>query len=118
MGRPRITPFVFGTKSKTGHITEIRTPMKKISAKIGEKISAHDLRHTFIAIALNNGIELWKAKLLLNHQESGVTVKHYIETSDLRYFKPEVNTIAKWVVEQAKIAKIKNIIPMPDRKQA
>ena len=77
-----------------------------------KKVSAHDLRRTFYAIALKNGIELWKAKLLLNHQESGVTVKHYVETSDLRYFKPEVNTITEWVVEQAKIAKIENIIPM------
>jgi integrase len=116
--RPRTNKFVFASRSKTGHITEIRTPMKKISASIGEAVSAHDLRRTFIAIALNNQIELWKAKLLLNHQESGVTVKHYIETSDLQYFKPEVNTISEWIVEQAKIAKIDNIIPMSERRRA
>jgi integrase len=116
--RPRTNEFVFASRSKTGHITEIRTPMKKISASIGEAVSAHDLRRTFMAIALNNQIELWKAKLLLNHQESGVTVKHYIETSDLQYFKPEVNTISKWIVEQAKITKIENIIPMTDRRRA
>jgi len=118
MARPRTNQFVFGTQSKTGHITEIRTPMKKISARINEKVAAHDLGRTFLAIALNNGIELWKARLLLNHQESGVTVKHYIETSDLRYFKPEVDRISSWIEEQAMVAKAENVIPIHDRKQA
>ncbi len=69
-------------------------------------VSAHDLRPRFLSINLKNRIEPWKAKLLLNHQESGITVKHYTGTSDLGYFKPVVNTFAEWVGEQAKIAKI------------
>lgn len=116
--RPKENEFVFGSKGKYGHITEIRTPMKKISDAIGVKVSAHDLRRTFKAMAIENHIELWKANLLMNHQESGVSIKHYVETSDLLYFKPEVNIISDWIIEQAKIAKTENVIPMKSRKEA
>ena len=118
MARPRTSNFVFASKGKAGHITEVRTPLKKISSKIGKKVAAHDLRRTFIAIALNNGIELWKAKLLLNHQESGVTVKHYVETFDLRYFKPEVDRISSWIEEQAMVAASEDFVSFPNQKQA
>lgn len=110
--RPKINEYVFLSGGKYGHITEIRTPMKKISEAIGLKVSAHDLRRTFKAMAIENQIELWKANLLMNHQESGVAIKHYVETSDLQYFRSEINTIADWVVEQARIAKTDNVIPM------
>lgn len=116
--RPRTNKFVFGSKGKYGHITEIRTPMKKISEAINHKVTAHDLRRTFKAIAIENRIELWKTNLLTNHQESGVAIKHYVETSDLQYFRSEVNMIADWVVEQAKIAKVENIITMLGRQEA
>ncbi len=92
--------------------------MKKISGAIGSKVSAHDLRRTFKAMAIENQIELWKTNLLTNHQESGVAIKHYVETSDLQYFRPEINIIADWVVEQARIAKTDNVIPMPKTKEA
>jgi integrase len=113
--RPRMNKYVFGSKGKYGHITEIRTPIKKISDALGIKVSAHDLRRTFKAMAIENKIELWKANLLTNHQESGVAIKHYVETSDLQYFKAEVNIIAKWIVEQAKIEQAENVIRMPQK---
>jgi integrase len=115
--RPRTNEFVFASKGKYGHITEVRTPMKKISKAIKLKVTAHDLRRTFKAIAIENRIELWKVNLLTNHQESGVAIKHYVETSDLLYFRLEVNTIAEWILNQAKIVKIENIINISERKQ-
>ena len=115
--RPHINEFVFASMGKYGHITEIRTPMQKMSAVIGQKVTAHDLRRTFKAMAIENQIELWKANLLTNHQESGVAIKHYVETSDLKYFRSEVNIIANWVVEQAKIEKTENIIRIPKKKK-
>lgn len=116
--RPKSSEYVFASKGKYGHITEIRTPMRKISEAVGVNVSAHDLRRTFKAMAIENRIELWKANLLMNHQESGVAIKHYVETSDLQYFMSEVNTIADWIVEQARIAKTDNVIPMSKRKKA
>jgi len=116
--RPKINEFIFASKGKLGHITEIRTPMIKISEAIGYKISAHDLRRTFKAIAVENQIEKWKFDLLTNHQASEVSTKHYLETSDLKYLKSEINIIAEWIKEQATIAASENVIPMPDKKRA
>jgi len=59
--RPKINEFVFASRGKHGHITEIRTPMAKISKAINYKVSAHDLRRTFKAIAVENQIENGKA---------------------------------------------------------
>ena len=112
LNRPKVNEFVFGSKGKYGHTTEIRTPMKKISKVIGLKVTAHDLRRTFKAIAIENGIEKWKFDLLTNHQLADVSGKHYLETSDLLYLRAEIDTIADWVVEQAMIATADNVIPM------
>ena len=38
MARPRTNQFVFGTQSKTGHITEIRTPMKKYQPELMKRL--------------------------------------------------------------------------------
>jgi integrase len=109
--------FVFSSKGKLGRITEVRTPMRKISEAIGIKVTAHDLRRTFKAIAIENRIELWKTNLLTNHRESGVAIKHYVETSDLQYLRSEVNIIAEWIIEQAEIEKTDNIILIQHKKE-
>ncbi len=79
---------MFASKGKYGHIKEVLAPMKKISAAIKSNVSAHDLRRTFKAIAVENGIEKWKFDLLTNHQVADVSSKHYMETSDLLYPPP------------------------------
>ena len=110
--RPKTNEFVFSSNGKHGHITQIRTPMEKISKAIESHVTAHDLRRTFKAIAVENGIEKWKFDLLTNHQLADVSSKHYLETSDLLYLRAEIDTIAAWVVEQARVAKADNVIPM------
>lgn len=92
--------------------------MSKISKVVGLKVSAHDLRRTFKAIAVENQIEKWKFDLLTNHQSSEASTKHYLETSNLQYFRSEINIIAEWIIEQAMIAASENIIPMSDKKRA
>lgn len=116
--RPKVNDYVFASKGKYGHIKDIRTPMKKISMGIKSNITAHDLRRTFKAIAVENGIEKWKFDLLTNHQLADVSSKHYMETSDLLYLRNEIDIIAAWIVEQPRIADAGNIIPMSKRKNA
>lgn len=116
--RPMVNEYVFASKGKYGHIKDVRTPMKKISEAIKSNITAHDLRRTFKAIAVENGIEKWKFDLLTNHQLADVSSKHYMETSDLLYLRKEIDTIADWIVEQARIAKADNVIPIINRKKA
>jgi integrase len=106
--RPRKNEFVFCSHSKTGHIVDARAALSKVSEAATAKISPHDLRRTFRAVAGECGIELWKTKLLMNHKLSGdITISAYTETSDLRYLEPDIQKIADWIDRQALLAKNK-----------
>lgn len=112
--RPRTSRYVFPSPRGDRHITRVLGVLGKVSQAIGTKVTAHDLRRTFRAVAMECGIELWKTKLLMNHKLTGdVTIEHYTETSDLRYLAPEINRIARWIEQQARIATAgKKVIPM------
>ena len=84
--RPRKDQYVFPARSKDGHVTDSRGLLKKVSQAANVHLTAHDMRRTFRAIAGECQIELWKAKLLMNHRlNQDVTIGHYTETEDLRY---------------------------------
>jgi len=104
--------FVFPSRNVgDGHITEARGILGKVSAAVGVRVSPHDLRRTFRAVAGECGVEFWKTKLLMGHKISGdVTISHYTETSDLRYLAPESNAIANWITRQGTIASTDNVI--------
>lgn len=119
--RPRTGKYVFPsrvTKNDEQHIRDARSVFAKLSEAGGVRVSPHDLRRTFRAIAGECGIELWKTKLLMNHKMSGdVTITHYTETSDLRYLSEEINLIAKWIERQGKIAAAENVIPFTNQQK-
>lgn len=102
--RPVESAFVFPANTKTGHIDDAKRQFAALSIELGTYITAHDLRRTFRAIAGECNIEFWKCKLLMNHQDSDVTIQSYTETSDLRYLVSEVDVISDWIVEQGAIA--------------
>ncbi|MFT3963731.1 tyrosine-type recombinase/integrase [Propionivibrio sp.] len=99
------SPFVFTSWGKCGHIRDPRDTMKKVSKVAETKITPHDLRRTFttVGVALC-GIDLHKIELLTNHVPRGVTARHYLETSRLHYLLPEVQRIANWLDDQARVA--------------
>lgn len=115
--RTRKGSFVFPARSGDGHVTQAAGPLEKLSAAVGVRVSPHDLRRTFRAVAGECGIEFWKTKLLMGHKIGGdVTITHYTETSDLRYLAPEINRIAAWITRQATIAASDNVVPMRAKK--
>jgi integrase len=118
--RPRNSQYVFPNSNtrnpKKGYIDNARKIFAKIAPTIEEQVSPHDLRRTFRAVAGKCNIELWKIKLLLNHQTKDVTVKHYTETSDLRYLAPEAEEIAKWITREAKIAATPKVVSLAGRR--
>lgn len=115
-GRPQINEYIFPARSGKGRVKDPRGPMDKISAVAGVRVTAHDMRRTFRAIAGECGLELWKAKLLMNHRlNQDVTIGHYTETNDLRYLAPEINKIAEWVAHQGGIAASDKVVPFPGR---
>lgn len=113
--RPKEGKYVFPSRNGNDkHIVDARSVLNKISEAGGVRVSPHDLRRTFRAIAGECGIELYKTKLLMNHKLSGdITINHYTETSDLRYLSNEINLIADWIVRQGKIAAAGNILNFP-----
>ncbi len=109
--RPHENTFVFPGRYGKGHIEGARTVFNSISKAIGVRVTAHDMRRTFRAIAAECGIEFWRTKLLMNHKMSGdITIAAYTEKSDLRYLAPEINLIGEWIARQATIAASDNVV--------
>lgn len=98
--------YVFPSRkgTKVPHMTGARGTMQRVSKIAGLHLHHHDMRRTFLAIAVECGIEMWKAEILTNHLPQSVTLKHYTQTRDLRYLRPEAQRIADWITEQARMA--------------
>lgn len=110
--------FVFPSRSKLGHVRDTRAPLERFAPTIGmERLSAHDLRRTFITLGANAcGLDIVKVELLTNHRPMSVTTRHYLPTSDLRDYHREVQVIADFIEQQARIATAKangeNVLPL------
>jgi integrase len=110
--RPRTGDYVFPGRSG-GFVTSVRGPLDAIAEATGAKISAHDLRRTFRAVAGEVGVEFWKTKLLMGHKMSGdVTLDHYTEKSDLRYLAGDLERIATWITTR-KTPAADNVVQFP-----
>jgi integrase len=115
--RPRGNEFVF-TGRLNGHFKDLRDTLLKFEKEIGIRITAHDLRRTFTAIAGECGLELWKVKLLMNHKLHGdVTLNNYTERHDLKYLQPEADKIGKWIEQQAIIFDAENVINLDAKRR-
>lgn len=105
--RRKSESYVFPSNggTKAGHMKDPRAMFDRVSELAGLHISAHDLRRTFLSVAHALNIEIWRSELLTNHVSGTagtVTVRHYTETSDLRYLLPEVQRIADHITTQVK----------------
>lgn len=110
--RPRSGDYIFPGRSG-GYVTSVRGPLDAIAEATGAKVSAHDLRRTFRAVAGEVGVEFWKTKLLMGHKMSGdVTLDHYTEKQDLRYLAGDLERIATWITAR-KTPSADNVVPFP-----
>lgn len=107
-------PYVFASRSKTGHIKDTRAPLEQLSKKIGmDRLSAHDLRRSFVIMGVKAcRLDLAKLELLTNHVPQSITSRHYLASSDLRDFHPEVQAIGDWIEQQALIARSENVVAL------
>lgn len=99
-------PYVFASRSKAGHIMDARAPLERLSRLIGmERLSAHDLRRTFVTLGVNAcGLDVAKLELLTNHVPQSTTMRHYLQTSDLREYYPVVQAISDWIEGASRVA--------------
>ena len=110
--------FVFPSRSVSGHIKDTRAPLERFSVAIGmDRLSAHDLRRTFVTLGVKAcRLDIAKLELLTNHVPQGVTARHYLETSDLRDYHPEVQAIGDYIETEARVAAAKasgaNVVPL------
>jgi integrase len=112
--RPQENEFVFPGRSG-GHIKDCRDVLTKLSNHINHKISPHDLRRTFAAVAKAAGGRFTDRKLLLNHSIPGDVKSDHYDDNDLRNMMPEAEAIAKWITRQATLA-ADNIVDLATRR--
>jgi integrase len=107
--------YVFPARSRGGYLHSATGTFDKLSEAIGGiAVSAHDMRRTFRAIADRCGIELWKTKALMNHVsiKQDVTLGSYTDLSDLRYLSDDIEKVAKWIANEARIATASNVVKL------
>jgi integrase len=78
--------FVFPASGKAGHIADPFFPLEVVRQKTGLKISAHDLRRTYLRVAHSLGVSMLDLKAMANHSMGSDVTAGYINVSveDLR----------------------------------
>ncbi|MBO9712185.1 integrase family protein [Sphingomonas sp.] len=111
-----VSPFVFPSWSKAGHIRDARAPMETISGIVGKHLSLHDLRRSFTNYAMREClIEKFRTDLLTGHKpaQEDITARNYLDLAHLDWLQPEVQRIADWIEQQAVVAASKNVVQLP-----
>jgi integrase len=85
LGRER---FVFPSVGKSGHITEPKTFLQEIARATGIRVSAHDLRRTYITTAESCDISPLALKALVNHTLGGDVTSGYVQMNVERLREP------------------------------
>lgn len=102
-----LSPWVFPSWGKTGHITDARAPMELVSEVAGKHLSLHDLRRTYTNVAMREClIEKFRTDLLTGHKPSqeDVTARNYLDLANLDWLQPEVQKIGDFIERQALVA--------------
>ncbi|MCE5972487.1 integrase family protein [Sinirhodobacter sp. WL0062] len=111
-------PHVFPSRGSTGHMTDPRATMTKVSEAAGKHLSPHDLRRTFSNIAMREcRVEKFRVDLLIGHKpaQEDITSLHYADLDELQWLHPEVQAIGDWIERKGLIAAGKNVLPMAAR---
>ena len=70
--------FVFPADGRRGHIAEPKYPLGLVAGATGIKISAHDLRRTYITVAESPDISPIALKALVNHSLGDDVTSGYV----------------------------------------
>ncbi len=77
--------WVFPANSRSGHLVDVKFACGQVAKTFGRKISAHDLRRTFITVAARCDITTYLLKALVNHKDKDIHADYIIFTAeDLR----------------------------------
>ncbi len=96
-------PYVFVGKTRKAQVKSPYDTFQLVSTAAGTKISAHDLRRTFVQACETVGVQDHIAELLTGHMPKSVTGRHYRESEDLRHYLAEAQAVANWYEQQGAI---------------
>ncbi len=86
--RTRKSDYVFPSRNGTrkGHMHDLRVPLQKACEFAGIKdFRTHDLRHTFAALCVSSGADLYAVQRLLGHSDISMTQRYaHLSSHDLR----------------------------------
>ncbi len=94
------SPFVFPSRSASGHVEEVKSFTARVAARSGVNFSLHDLRRTFITVAESLDIPAYTLKRLLNHRQAADVTGGYI-IIDVERLRTPVERVACRIVELA-----------------
>jgi integrase len=80
--------YVFPSRSKSRHVTEVKSMVDRIRSASGVEFTLHDLRRTFISIAESLDIPYYALKRLLNHRTNSDVTQGYIVIGSERLREP------------------------------
>lgn len=80
--------WVFPSVSRSGHIEEPKFPLEQIAEATGIRVSAHDLRRTFITVAKSTDVSAIALKALVNHSLGQDVTEGYIQITAERLREP------------------------------
>lgn len=80
--------WVFPSVSRSGHIEEPKFPLEQIAEATGIRVSAHDLRRTYITVAELTDISAIALKALVNHSLGQDVTEGYIQITAERLREP------------------------------
>lgn len=118
--RERAEEYVFPSFGrKKPYITSPPAILRAISRIAGCPISLHSLRRTADDIAKKIKVDADERRQLLNHLASDVHGQFYSNNPDPEVLRPAAETIAQYVLNQAKIAEAQaagaNIVRFPEK---
>lgn len=87
-GIGRDGPFVFSADSASGHIEEPAYPLEQIATSTGIRVSAHDLRRTFVTVAESADISPLALSALVNHSLGRDVTSGYVVMTAERLRQP------------------------------
>jgi integrase len=80
--------FVFPGPGKVGHIVDPQFPLSLVAKATGIRVSAHDLRRTFITVAESTDISPLALKALVNHSLRRDVTSGYVQITVERLREP------------------------------
>jgi integrase len=111
IGRDR---FVFPSVGKSGHIAEPKFPLQAVAQATGIRISAHDLRRTYVTIAESCDISPLALKALINHAVGGDVTAGYVQMS-IEHLREPAQKVADRMKSLCSIAPMEGAVAIGTR---